>query len=200
MVFCMIEKEKMLAGDLYDTTDTVLNNERLKCKSLCYKYNMLSPEKAGERRELLAKILGRTGDDAYVIEQPFWCDYGYNIEVGKHFYANHNCIILDPAKVKFGDYVFIGPNCGFYTPQHPLDVETRNGFLEYAFPIIVGNNVWFGGNCVVLPGVTIGDNAVIAAGSVVVKDIPGNVVAAGNPCRVIREITPEDKFRFCKRK
>lgn len=191
----MNEKEKMINGKLYDSGNKNLYEERIMCKELCYKYNNLSPEKSGERKELLKKILGKVKSN-YLIEQPFWCDYGYNIEIGENFYANHNLIILDPASVKIGDNVFIGPNCGFYTPQHPLDVETRNKFLEYAFPINIGNNVWIGGNVVVLAGVTIGDNTVIAAGSVVVKDIPSNVVVAGNPCRVIREIQPEDKFRF----
>ncbi len=120
------------------------------------------------------------------------CDYGYNIEIGDNFYANHNLLILDANKVKFGDNVFIGPNCGFYTSSHPLDYTIRNKGLEYANPIIVGDNVWFGGNVVVLPGVKIGDNTVIGAGSVVTKDIPSGVVAVGNPCRVIKNITISD--------
>ena len=110
------------------------------------------------------------------------------IEIGENFYSNHNLVILDPAKVKFGDNVFIGPNCGFYTAEHPLDAEERNKGLEYAKPIKVGNNVWFGGNVTVIAGVTIGDNVVIGAGSVVVKDIPSNTVAVGNPCKVIKNL------------
>lgn len=129
-------------------------------------------------------------------EQPFYCDYGYNIEIGENFYANMNCVILDEAKVTFGDNVFIAPSCGFYTAGHPLDVEQRNRGLEYARPIRVGNNVWIGAQVCVLPGVTIGDNTVIGAGSVVNRDIPANVIAAGNPCRVIREITEEDKTKY----
>ena len=140
-----------------------------------------------ERTEVMALILGKISEDFY-IEQPFFCDYGYNIEIGKNFYSNHNLVILDGNKVTFGDNVFIGPNCGFYTAGHPLDAETRNKGLEYAKPIKVGNNVWFGGNVVVLPGVKIGDNVVIGAGSVVTKDIQSNVVAVGNPCKVIKEI------------
>lgn len=124
----------------------------------------------------------------YWIEQPFWCDYGYNIEIGENFYSNHNLTILDGNKVKFGDNVFIGPNCSFYTAGHPLDTQRRNQGLEYAKPIIIGNNVWLGGNVCVLPGVTIGDNVVIGAGSVVTKDIPSNVVAAGNPCKIIKNL------------
>ena len=123
-----------------------------------------------------------------MIEPNFYCDYGYNIEIGENFYSNHNLVILDPAKVIFGDNVFIGPNCGFYTASHPLEAEERNKGIEMAKPIKVGNNVWFGGNVTVLPGVTIGDNCVVGAGSVVVKDIPANSVAVGNPCKLIRTI------------
>ena len=134
-----------------------------------------------------------TTQGAFTITAPFWCDYGYNIRLGKNFYSNHNLVILDGAKVIFGDNVFVGPNCGFYTAGHPIDYERRNKGLEYAYPITVGSNVWFGGGVQVMPGVTIGDNVVIGAGSVVVKDIPSNCVAVGNPCKVIREITDEDK-------
>ena len=121
------------------------------------------------------------------IESNFFCDYGYNISVGENFYANHNLVILDGAKVEFGDNVFVGPNCGFYTAGHPIDIKSRNEGIEYAKPIKVGNNVWFGGNVSVMPGVTIGDNVTIGAGSVVTKDIPSNCVAYGNPCKVKRE-------------
>lgn len=190
------EKEKMLSGILYDANyDKSLVDERIKCKSLCALYNDLPPADIEERSKTIKKILGSTKEN-FLIEQPFYCDYGYNISVGENFYANHNLVILDPGKVEFGDNVFIGPNCAFYTPQHPLDFETRNKGLEYAFPITVGNNVWFGGNVVVLPGVSIGDNSVIGAGSVVTKSIPSNVIAAGNSCRVIREITEKDKTKF----
>ena len=184
----MTEKEKMLAGEIYDANyDKELIDERQKTKELCYDYNNIRPSQIKERKELLKKILGKTKEN-FLIEQPFICDYGYNIEIGENFYANHNLTILDANKVKFGDNVFIAPNCGFYTAGHPLDAETRNKGLEYAKPIEVGNNVWIGGNVVVLPGVKIGDNAVIGAGSVVTKDIPANVVAVGNPCKVIRKI------------
>lgn len=195
----MNEKEKMINGFLYDAADKSLLKDRIKCKTFCHKYNNLSPDKTDERTGIIKQILGETGEN-FLIEQPFQCDYGYNIEIGNNFYANHNLVILDPAKVTFGDNVFIGPNCAFYTPQHPLDAETRIKGLEYAFPIKVGNNVWFGGNVVVLPNVTIGDNVVIGAGSVVTKNIPSGVIAAGNPCKVIRKITKEDKFKFEKSK
>lgn len=131
--------------------------------------------------------MGSTKEN-FLIEQPFMCDYGYNIAIGENFYSNHNLVILDCANVTFGDNVFVAPNCAFYTACHPIDYKTRNKGLEFAKPIKVGSNVWIGGNVVVLAGVTIGDNTVIGAGSVVVKDIPSNVVAFGNPCKVIKEI------------
>ncbi|MHB0880823.1 sugar O-acetyltransferase [Paenibacillus sp. SEL1] len=169
--------------------------ERLYAKSLCHEYNQLHPRNIEERETLIKTLLGKT-TDRFLIEQPFVCDYGYNIEIGENFYSNHNTIMLDGAKVVFGDHVFIAPNCGFYTAGHPLDVEQRNEGLEIAFPITVGNNVWIGGNVSVLPGVTIGDNSIIGAGSVVTKDIPSGVIAAGNPCKVIRKITEDDKTKY----
>ena len=184
----MSEKEKMLLGEIYDANyDEELMNERIKAKDLCYEYNHLKPSQTNERIEIMKKILGKTKDN-FLIEQLFECDYGYNIEIGENFYSNHNLVILDANKVVFGDNVFIGPNCGFYTAGHPLDAETRNKGLEYAKPIKVGNDVWFGGNVVVLPGVKIGNNVVIGAGSVVTKDIPENSIAVGNPCKVIKNI------------
>lgn len=131
--------------------------------------------------------MGRTGNEL-LIEQPFYCDYGYNIEVGENFYMNVNCVILDGARVTFGNNVFVAPSCGFYTAGHPLDIAQRNQGLEYARPIRIGNDVWIGAGVSVLPGVTIGDGAVIGAGSVVNKDIPPHTLAVGNPCRVIRKL------------
>ncbi len=188
----MSEKEKMLNGELYDANnDKLLIQERINCKKLCYQYNNISPEKTTERNNLIKQILGKT-QNQFLIEQPFICDYGYNIEIGENFYSNHNLTILDCAKITFGDNVFIGPNCAFYTAFHPLDYKTRNKGLEYAKPIKVGNNVWFGGNVVVLYGVTIGNNVVIGAGSLVNKDIPDNCVVAGVPAKKIKEL--EDKI------
>lgn len=182
------EKEKVRYGLLYDANyDKELLEERAKCKAVCREYNKLSPFDGEGRERMLRSLLGSVGERC-CIEQPFYCDYGYNIEVGDNFYANVGCVILDGAKVKFGKNVFIAPCCGFYTAGHPLDVKQRTAGLEYARPITVGDNVWIGGHVCVLPGVTIGDNAVIGAGSVVNKDIPANVVAAGNPCRVIKQI------------
>lgn len=182
----MTEKEKAARGIPYDPNhDALLIKERLHCADLCFDYNHLRPGQTEQRESLLRKILGKTGERFEIIS-PFHCDYGYNIEIGEDFYANYNCIILDAAKVTFGDHVFIAPNCGFYAATHPLTAAERNQGLEYARPITVGNNVWIGGGVTVLPGVTIGDNAVIGAGSVVTKDIPAGAVAVGNPCRVIK--------------
>ena len=184
----MSEKEKMLAGMLYDANfDESLIKDRYKVKDLCFEYNNLKPSDIEGKNKLIKKIFGKTGNEI-TVEQNFWCDYGYNISVGENFYMNHNCTILDCAKVEFGDNVFVAPNCGFYTAGHPLDFETRNKGLEYAKPLKIGNNVWIGGNVIVLPGVNIGDNVVIGAGSVVNKDIPENSVAVGNPCKVIKKI------------
>ena len=189
----MTEKEKMLNNLMYDANyDIELLNDRNKAKDLCFKFNNTKPSEVEQQVIILKKLL-QTTQDSFTITAPFWCDYGYNIRLGKNFYSNHNLVILDPAKVIFGDNVFVGPNCGFYTAGHPIDSERRNKGLEYAYPITVGNNVWFGGGVQVMPGVTIGDNVVIGAGSIVVKDIPSNCVAVGNPCNVIREITDEDK-------
>ncbi len=181
----MTEKEKMLEGKLYGT-DKELKKEYNFARKTCMKYN--KTENSKKRRKMIKKLFGKTGEKI-TIEPNFWCDYGYNISVGENFYMNHNGIILDCAKIEFGDNVFIAPNCGFYTASHPLDAEIRNTGKRFAKPIKIGNNVWIGGNVVVLPGVTIGDNSVIGAGSVVTKDIPANVVAYGNPCKVIKNIT-----------
>ena len=188
MIIVVTEKEKCRKGELYDANnDRELIAERQKCKDIRYRYNHLLPSETGRRQELIIGLLGKTGS-CFLIEQPFFCDYGYNIEIGEDFYANVNCVILDEAPVKFGENVFIAPNCGFYTAGHPFDVEQRNRGLEYARPITVGNNVWIGANVCVLPGVTIGDNCVIGAGSVVNRDIPAGSLAVGNPCRVIRKL------------
>lgn len=190
----MTEKEKMLAGELYDANDPQLLRDRLACKDLCHEYNSLRPSDLEGQQARAARLLGKAGEGCY-LTAPFWCDYGYNISVGKNFYTNHNCVILDCAQVSFGDNVFIAPDCGFYTATHPIDAETRNTMLEYALPITVGDDVWFGGGVRVMPGVTIGSNVVIGAGSVVTKDIPSGVIAAGNPCRVLRPITDADRQR-----
>ena len=173
----MSEKDKMLAGKLYDANyDKELIEDRYKAKDICFEYNNLKPSNSEGKDKIIKKLFAKTVEQI-IVEQNFWCDYGYNIFVGENFYMNHNCIILDCAKVEFGDNVFIAPNCGFYTAGHPLDYKTRNKGLEYAKPIKVENNVWIGGNVIVLPGVTIGDNVVIGAGSIVNKDILSNSAA-----------------------
>ena len=190
------EKEKSKEGKLYDANyDAELLAERDLCKEKCYDLNNLRPQRINDKENIIKNLFGKTGK-IFTIVSPFYCDYGYNIEVGENFFINMNCIILDEAKVTFGDNVFIAPNCGFYTAGHPLDVEQRNKGLEYAYPITIGNNVWIGAHVCVLPGVTIGDNTVIGAGSIVTKNIPANVLAAGNPCKVIRNITEEDKLKY----
>ena len=190
----MTEKEKMLNHQLYDANyDKDLLKERIHAKELCYDFNHLRPSQITEQNNIIKALFGKT-KESFVITAPFWCDYGYNIEIGENFYTNHNCVILDPAKVTFGDNVFIGPDCGFYTAGHPIDFERRNQGLEYAWPITVGNNVWFGGGVKVMPGITIGSNVVIGSGSIVTKNIPDNVVCAGNPCQILREITDFDKM------
>lgn len=191
----MTERKKMLAGKLYDPGDPELCAERAAAKEQTFRFNRLSPSDREGQRALLRELFGKTGDFLHV-EAPFQCDYGRYISVGENFYANHNCIILDAGGVEIGDNVLLAPNVSIYTSGHPLDTERRNAGLEYGLRVRIGNNVWVGGDVSILPGVTIGDNAVIGAGSVVTKDIPAGVLAAGNPCRVIREITEEDKTRF----
>ena len=188
----MTEREKMERGLLYlADADPELLERRQRCKELCRAFNQLPFAAAAEQEALLRQIFGSVGA-APVVTAPFWCDYGYHITVGDQFYANHNCVILDPAPVTFGHRVFVGPNCCFSTAAHPLDARRRGQGLEYAEPIRVGNDVWFGANVTVLPGVTIGDGTVIGAGSVVTRDIPPGVVAAGVPCRVLRPVTEAD--------
>lgn len=182
-----MEKDKMLRGDLYNAEDEQLMKERMFCKKLCHEFNQLSPDNVKKKKEIIKKLFKSTKNEFH-IEPSFWCDYGYNIEIGENFYANHNLVILDPAPVKFGDNVFIGPNCGFYTAGHPLDPMPRNNKLEFATPITVGNNVWIGGNVTVLPGVNIGNNVVVGAGSVVVRNISDNSIVVGNPVKVLKNL------------
>lgn len=170
-------------------------NEIRKCKDKCHRYNQLSPNDHEEQAEILKDLLGKMGREVTFVP-PFWCDYGYNIEVGDFFYANHNLIIQDGAKVTFGDSVFIAPNCAFTTAEHAIDPQMRREGVEIAKPITIGNNVWIGTGATILAGVTIGDNSVIGAGSVVTKDIPPNVIAVGVPCKVLREISEADKYTY----
>ena len=182
----MKEKEKMLRSELYNSNDKELFNELLNAKKACVKSNNLFLDDMEKGNEIIRNLFNSTGKE-FLIMPNFHCDYGFNISIGEKFYANHNLVILDCNKVSFGDNVFIGPNCGFYAATHPIDKDVRKE-LEYSKPIKVGNDVWIGGGVTVLPGVTIGDNVVIGAGSVVTKDIPSNVVAYGNPCKVVKNI------------
>lgn len=192
----MTEKEKMLKGLLYDANyDKDLLAERLKAKDLCFKYNTTLPSDEESLREIIGELKIKTKGN-FFLTPPFFCDYGYNISVGENFYANHNLIILDGNRVSFGDNVFIAPSCTFSTAGHPLDKERRNKGLEYAHPITVGDDVWFGANVTVLPGVKIGSNVVIGAGSPVNIDIPDNSLAFGNPCKVHRKITEKDREKL----
>lgn len=192
----MTEQEKARAGYLYDANyDPGLLKQRLHSMDLCWEFNQCKPSDVETQEKILRKLLGHVGKGVGIYA-PFWCDYGYKISVGDNFYANHNCMILDGVQVTFGDNVFIAPNCCFSTAGHPLDAEQRNRGLEIALPITVGDNVWFGASVTVLPGVTIGSNTVIGAGSVVNRDIPDGVVAVGNPCKVLRKITEEDKRKY----
>jgi len=189
------EKEKSHLGLLYDANfDKTLLRERYRCQRLCHFTNAFYPFKM-IHKWLLRKILPNLGSD-FVIEHGFQCVYGDNVTIGDHFFANNNLILIDTAKIVFGNYVFIAPNCGFYTAGHPFHVEQRNKGLEYAFPITVGDNVWFGGNVCVMPGVTIGNNVVIGAGSVVTRDIPSGALAYGNPCKVKRILDPEEIIEY----
>jgi Acetyltransferase (isoleucine patch superfamily) len=161
-------------------------------ESLCFKLNATPPENKEEREELVRRILGSIGD-SFCVHSPFRCDFGKNISIGKNFISNFNLTILDEGMVTIGDNVFIGPNCGIYTITHALLPDQRNEGVMKAAPVTIGNDVWLAANVVVLPGVTIGDGAVIGAGSVVTHDIPPYTLAVGNPCRVVREITEEDR-------
>ena len=170
----MSEEEKMLSGELYNSSDKQLVEKLIKAKKLCNQYNKLNVEDIQKGNEIIKQLFSKTGKN-FMIMPNFYCDYGFNIEIGENFYSNHNLVILDANKVTIGNNVQIGPNCGFYTSGHPIDKERRK--VEFAKPITIGNDVWIGGNVCVMPGVTIGDNTVIGAGSVVTKDIPSNVVA-----------------------
>ena len=181
------EKTKMIAGEPYMSNDPELTRDRKRAKALCYRYNQQVEELD---KVTLADLLGYT-TDAY-LEPPFYCDYGYNIQLGANVYANHNLVILDCAPVTIGDNVFIAPNVVISTAAHPIDAQVRSTGLEFAKPIVIGSNVWIGATVTILPGVEIGDNVTIGAGSVVTRSIPPNSVAVGNPCRVLKSL-PEPK-------
>lgn len=193
----MTEKEKSLNGMNYYPNDEELVKDREKTKAILFEYKNLNPIEYEKRKEIINMLIGKTGE-AFLVEQPFFCTYGYNISVGENFFANIDCKILDSAYVTIGNNVLLAPNVCIITEGHAFDVDERNNGIEYAYPVTIGDNVWVGANVTILPDVTIGDNSIIGAGSVVTKDIPSNSVAVGNPCRVIRSITEADKNRTRK--
>lgn len=195
-------RERMAANLPYKAWMDGLAEDRLECRKKIYKFNNMSPDEEEESLKYLKEeILGKVGGGYFNIEKPFRCDYGYNIEIGDNFFANYNFVVLDVGKVRIGNNVQIAPNVGLYTAGHPLHPDSRNSGYEYGIDITIGDNVWIGGSVCVMPGVTIGNNAVIGAGSVVTKDIPENAIAVGNPARVLRYITEEDRdFYFKDRK
>ena len=184
----MTEKEKMLAGMLYNATTPELIAELQATREVLYEFNSLRPSETLRMKEILKGLFGKVGDDNFIINQPFRCDYGKQISIGKRFFANFNFTVLDEACVTIGDDCFIGPNVSIYTACHSTDPVERNTRQEWAKPVTIGNNVWIGGSVTILPGVTIGDNVTIGAGSVVTRDIPPNTVAVGNPCKVVKSL------------
>lgn len=189
----MTEQEKMQNGYFYNYQDPALERMREEAAGLLFLYNQTGFHERVRRQELLEMILGDVGSNC-TIELPFYCDYGRNIHIGKNFYSNIHLTVLDCADVYIGDDVLIGPNVGIYPPDHALDPLERTASLERSLPVYIRDRVWIGGHTVILGNVTIGENTVIGAGSVVTKDIPANVIAFGNPCRVFRRITAEDKI------
>ena len=182
------EREKSLAGELYDPLDANLSKERMKAKKILHKFNNSKPANSKKRKKLLRELIPDSGKQI-IIEPPFYCDYGSNIHLGENFYANYNCVILDVNRVNIGENCLLAPNVQIYSATHPVEVETRLEGKELGFPINIGDNVWIGGGSIICPGVNIGNNVTIGAGSIVTRDIPDNVVAAGNPCRILRKIT-----------
>ena len=195
----MTEKQKMLMGIIYNAEETSLIEERNRAKSLTKQYNESRQEDRDYRKYLMGQIFGKLGQNVH-LEAPFYLDYGYRTTIGDDFFSNFNLTILDGGGVEIGNRVFIGPNVGIYTVNHPTDARRREKEYEWALPVKIGNKVWIGGGVTILPGVTIGDNTVIAAGSVVTQDVPANVVAAGNPCKVIKEAEKGDRYGIIDKK
>lgn len=195
----MTELERMLSGKLYIAQDEELYQKSLYAKKILQEFNTAKYDDFIYRKNLIKNLFSKTGEN-FIILPPLHCDYGCNISIGENFFANYDCIFLDVNKITIGDNVFLAPRVSLFTAGHPIDKDVRNEQLEYGYPITIGNDVWIGGNVTVNPGVTIGDNVVIGSGSVVTKDIPSNVVAAGNPCKVIRNITDLDKEYWNKQR
>jgi len=189
----MNQKERMLSGKLYISQGEDLRREYKRAKKLTRLFNQTTEEEIEKRIQILKELFASTGESIY-IEPPFHCDYGCQTSIGDKFFANYNCIIIDVCEVKIGRNVLFGPGVNIYTAAHPIDASVRNSGLEYGKPVTIGDSVWVGGNTVINPGVTIGSNVVIGSGSVVTRDIPDEVIAVGNPCRVLRKITEEDRM------
>ncbi|WNZ23580.1 sugar O-acetyltransferase [Leptolyngbya sp. NK1-12] len=187
------EREKMLAGELYNPLDSELVRARNRARDLCQDLNATREQQQEERRHILRELFGAGGEDVWM-QPPFFCDYGTNIFLGKRCFFNFNCVVLDVCRVTIGDYTLFGPAVQIYTATHPFEAELRRS-QEFAKPIEIGSDVWVGGGAIICPGVRIGSRSVIGAGSVVTRDIPADVFAAGNPCRVIRPISEEDQPR-----
>lgn len=181
------QKEYMLSGECYFSGDEQLTAERLIARNLIYSYNKTVPDEEELKYDILKKLLGSIGK-SIVIEPTFRCDYGYNIHVGENFYANFDCVMLDVCRIEIGDNCLLAPGVHIYTATHPLDPELRLKGLESGKPVRIGDNVWIGGRAIINPGVTIGNNVVVASGSVVTKDIPDNVVVGGNPAKIIKRV------------
>ncbi|MFD2613878.1 sugar O-acetyltransferase [Paenibacillus gansuensis] len=180
-------KEKMLQGDLYHAGDPVLLREREEARALTRAFNETLETEYDKRKTLLKQLFGSTGEELYA-EPTFRCDYGYNIHLGNNFFANFDCVILDVCEVRIGENCFMAPGVHIYTATHPIHPAERNTGLEYGKPVRIGDNVWIGGRAVINPGVTIGNNVVVASGAVVTKDVPDNVIVGGNPARIIKEV------------
>ncbi len=180
------ERDKMLAGELYDPFDPDLMAARERARDLCHALNQSRESEQDERRRLLTELLGAGGDSVWM-QPPFYCDYGSNILLGERVYFNFNCVVLDVCEVRIGDYTLFGPGVQILTPLHPFDAQSRRE-QEFGKPIEIGADVWVGGGALILAGVCIGSRSVIGAGSVVTRDVPEGVLAAGNPCRVIRDV------------
>jgi len=179
------EKEKMLAGELYQASDSELAKERLQARELLRQFNSSCPAEPENRVALLRKLVNKAGKNPW-IEVPFYCDYGYNIQMGDDCFFNFNCVVVDVCSVTLGDSVLVGPAVQIYTGTHPLDAQTRGELWEYGKPISIGSDVWIGGGAIICPGVNLGDRVVVAAGAVVTKSFPSDVLIGGNPAKIIR--------------
>ena len=191
----MTEQEKALAGMFYDAQEKEIDEERVRSQELSYQYNLLSPVESEKRMEFIKREMGSIGE-GFRIEQPFYCDFWKNVTIGERFFSNYNFIILAANKIEIGDDVKFAPNCGIYAAGHPFDPKDRKDGIEYGWPVRIGNNVWIGAGTAIVGGVAVGDDTIVAAGSVVVKDIPAGVLAAGNPCKVIRKIKSSDDEKY----